>query len=132
MTIRCIHLNPMLDGRLLTFKKFDFYITTGYRFEWVVDNDEESIKSGGATTSSHYLDKSFESSNGGPYGGVIVKYNAGKHLGITFEPGYTYYLKELYYQNDGNFQRFSANIGIEFTFLTGKNKAERKNEEVTE
>jgi len=132
MTIHCINLNPRLDGRLLTIKKIDLYITAGYRFEWVVDDDEESIKSDGATTSSHYLDKNFKKSNGGPFVGFIVKYNAGKHLGITFEPLYTYYLKELYYQNDGNLQRLSANIGIEYTFLLGKNRAEKKQEEVIE
>ena len=132
MTIRCIDLRPMLDGRLLTVKKIDLYVTAGYRFEWVVDDDEESIKSDGSTTSSHYLDKNFEKSNGGPFVGFIVKYNAGKHLGITFEPGYTYYLKKLYYQNDGSLQRLSANIGIAYTFLPGRKKAEKKQEEVIE
>jgi hypothetical protein len=129
MTLHAIHMDPALDGRLFSFKKFDLYITAGYRFEWITGHDEESIKSGGETVSSSYLDRNYPKANGGPHGGLIVKYNAGKHLGITLEPAYTYYLKELYYQNDGNLQRFSANIGIAYTFLTGKNKANKNKDE---
>ncbi len=126
MTLHALHLDPSLDGRLFSYKKADFYITAGYWFEWNTGHEEESVKTSGSTVSSRYLDRNYPKSNGGPHGGFIVKYNTGKHLGITFEPGYTFYLKEMYYQNDGRLQRFTANIGLEYTFHTGKNKAAKK------
>ncbi|MBN2275895.1 MAG: hypothetical protein JXR41_04575 [Bacteroidales bacterium] len=123
MRISNINLNPMLDGCLFLSDKFNLYLYAGYRFEWVVDSYEESIvRETGKTKDTRYIDRNYTTFNNGPLGGIILKYKAGKHLAFTFEPGFTYFLKEFYYQNDGNLQRISANIGIEWQFLVSKPK----------
>jgi hypothetical protein len=123
MRISAINFNPILDGGIIISEKFNLYVYAGYRFEWIVDRYEESIiRATGETTETSYIDHDYSKSYSGPLSGFILKYKAGRHLAFTFEPGYTYFTKGLYYQNSGNLQRFSANIGIQWQFLLSKPK----------
>ena len=123
MRISSVNFNPVLDGGIFISEKFNLYLYAGYRFEWVVDRYEESIiRETGKTIETSFIDHDYNTSYNGPMGGVILKYNAGKHLGFTVEPSYTYFLEEFYYQNSGNLQRISVNIGIQWQFLLSKSR----------
>jgi hypothetical protein len=127
--IGSLSLTPALDVRFLSYKKFDFYVTAGYLMEWVVDLKETNKLKDGSNSNSIYkgvIDENYKSFVNGPTGGIIVKYNLTKNLGITFEPSYTYFLQKFYEKKElGNLQRISVGIGIEYLFLL---KHKNKNE----
>jgi len=121
MRIGSLSLTPALDIRLWSHKKLDLYITAGYLMEWVVDMKETNLLKDGSTSNTIYkrvIDSNYKKFVDGPTGGLFIKYNISKNLGITFEPGYTYFLKKFYdKQGVGNLQRISAGIGVEYLFL---------------
>jgi hypothetical protein len=123
MRISSLSLTPALDVRLWSYKKIDLYVTAGYLMEWVVDLKETNYLKDESTTDKIYMDKNYNSFVDGPTGGIFLKYNISKNLGITFEPSYTYFLKKFYEKNElGNLQRISVGIGVEYLFLLKHNK----------
>jgi hypothetical protein len=118
--ISSMSLTPALDVKLWSNEKMDLYITAGYLMEWVVDLKETNKLTDGTTSNTIYkkvIDANYKSYVDGPTGGLFLKYNINKNLGITFEPSYTYFLKKFYDKNDlGNLQRISASIGVEYLF----------------
>jgi opacity protein-like surface antigen len=118
MRISSLSLTPALDIRVWSHKKLDLYVTAGYLMEWVVDMKETNQLKDGGTTNLILMKKDYNSFISGPAGGIILKYNISKNLGITFEPTYTYFLKKFYEpENDLNLQRISVGIGVEYLFL---------------
>ncbi|MBN1414639.1 MAG: outer membrane beta-barrel protein [Bacteroidales bacterium] len=117
MRISSLNVLPSLDCRLVSANKFDFYLSAGYHIEWVADHYQSTkLTDDGWTSKFKFIDPDYTKTYTGPTGAIIVKYNLGKHLGITLEPRYTYFLKELYYRNDGVLQRISCNLGVEYKF----------------
>jgi hypothetical protein len=121
LRLASLSLAPALDVRLWSHEKMDLYITAGYLMEWVVDMKETNHLKDGSTSNTIYtkvIDSDYNSFVGGPTGGVFVKYNLSKNLGITFEPSYTYFIKKFYNKYEtNNLQRLSFNIGVEYLFL---------------
>ena len=118
MRVSSLSLTPALDVRVWSLKKLDFYVTAGFLMEWVVDMEETNQWKDGSTSNEIYMDKNYTSFMDGPTGGIILKYNISKNLGITFEPSYTYFLKKFYDKSEiGNLQRISVGIGVEYLFL---------------
>jgi hypothetical protein len=119
--IGSLSLTPALDVRLWSHKKLDLYVTAGYLMEWVVDLKETNQLKDGSTSNTLYkkvIDVNYTNFVNGPTGGVLLKYNINKNWGVTFGPGYTYFLNKFYDKKDlANLQRISANIGVEYLFL---------------
>jgi hypothetical protein len=126
MRISSLSFAPALDVKMWSYKKLDFYISAGYLMEWVVDMKETNQWVDGTTTNKIYMNKNYNGYIDGPTGSIFLKYNVNKNWGITFEPGYTYFLKKFYEKKElGNLQRISVGIGVEYLFhLKHKNKNE--------
>ena len=116
MTLTTLAFNPRLDYRIVQFGEFDLYLTTGLRLEYVTDDDQESVRTDGEISTRNYIAMDYDDKLSGMIGGAILKYNFTEHLGLTFSPEYTYFFDQLYSENDGNLQRFSTKVGIEWTF----------------
>ena len=116
MTLSNLDFNPMIDFRVMSFNKFEFFLTTGLRLEYTIDDEQETLRTDGEMSTLKYIPMDYDDKMSGWTGGAILKYNLSKHLGITFTPEYTLFFDRLYSENDGQMQRFSTNVGIEWTF----------------
>lgn len=116
MTLNTLSFNPKVDFKFFTFSNFNFYLTTGLRFEYVLNADQETMRTDGEVSEYNYISTDYDDSWIGIGGGLILKYNVSKHLGIIASPEYNYYFNKIYYKNDGTLKRCSANMGIEWIF----------------
>lgn len=116
MTLSNLDFNPMLDFRVLSAGKFEFFLTSGFMLEYVVGNEQETYRTDGEMSSMNYIPMDYDDTMTGWTGGMIFKYNLFKNIGVTFTPEYTQFFHKLYEENDGNLQRINTNVGIEWTF----------------
>lgn len=116
ITFQYWSMTPRVNYKLTTFKKFDLYASAGFKFEFNIDGKEESETAGGRVYSSHHLDDNYTVNMQGIAGGLLLKYNITKHLSVNLVPDYTYYMQKFYSQNQGNFQRFSADLSVEWRY----------------
>jgi len=116
--LRAYHMafNPRFDFRIWSKNKFEVFLSPGLSLEYLMGNDQISVLTDGTNSYKNYISTSYNDSMSGLIGGAVFKYNLTKHLGFTLAPDYTLFFDELYSQNDGNLQRFSTNIGVEWTF----------------
>jgi hypothetical protein len=114
MSLFNLDVNPRLDIRVWSLKKLELFLSPGFRLEYVLDSDEETVWTNGTTSSTNYVDKDYNDKIQGFIGGAILKYNFTKHLGVTLSPDYTLFFDKLYDRNDGSLQRFNINVGIEW------------------
>ena len=114
MTLSNMDINPRLDFHFYTYKKFDFYLSPGLRFEYIVNSNQKSEKSDGTISRRNYISTDYNDRYSGFIGGAIVRYNLTKRLGFTFAPDYTIFFNHIYEQSDKTMQRFNANLGVEF------------------
>lgn len=116
MTLNCMNINPRLDYRIWAHNNFELFLTTGIRLEYVMDDNQESMRADGNISTRNYISLDFDDNMSGLIGGAILKYKLSDHWGISFTPEYTLFFDELYHENSGVLQRFSTNVGIEWTF----------------
>lgn len=114
MSLFNLDVNPRLDIRVWSLKKLELFLSPGFRLEYVLDSDGETVWTNGTTSSTNYVDKDYKDKIQGFIGGAILKYNFTKHLGVTLSPDYTLFFDKLYDRNDGSLQRFNINAGIEW------------------
>ncbi|MFV0379191.1 MAG: hypothetical protein ACK5JD_18020 [Mangrovibacterium sp.] len=116
MTLHYVNLNPHLDFRVLAKGKFELFLSPGWRFEFITDSEQETLKLDGTTSDASYVSGAYSEKMGGFVAEGILKYNVNNHFGVTLSPGYTVFTKELYAKNDNALTRFSARFGIEYSF----------------
>jgi len=116
--LRAYHMaiNPRFDFRIWSKNKFEVFLSPGLCLEYLMGDDQISVLTDGTHSFKNYISTSYSKSMTGLIGGAVFKYNITNHLGFTLSPDYTLFFDELYSQNDGNLQRFSTNIGVEWTF----------------
>ncbi len=116
--LRAYHMaiNPRFDFRIWSKNKIEVFLSPGLSLEYLMGNDQISVLTDGTNSYKNYISTSYNDVMSGLIGGAVFKYNLNEHLGFTLAPDYTLFFDELYSQNDGNLQRFSTNIGVEWTF----------------
>ncbi len=114
-TLNNLDINPRLDFRVFSFNKFDFYLSPGIRLEYVLNQNQNSYKPDGSSSNrNNYIKTNYNNSLSGAVGGVLMRYNVNKRVGITFAPDYTIFFNKLYDSSDKTMMRINANIGVEF------------------
>ena len=116
ITIHNLSLTPRVDYKLVVVNKFDVFVSSGFKFEMNLGSDEESQTSGGKVYSSSHISTDYDHFMQGIAGGLLLKYNLSKHLSVNLAPDYSFYLQKFYDQSEGNLQRISVNLGIEWRY----------------
>lgn len=116
LTLSNMDINPRLDFRVWNKNKFELFVSPGLRLEYLLNADQESIRSDGEISTKNYISTSYKDAMSGFIGGMILKYNFTDHLGLTLSPEYTFFFDKLYDKNNAAMQRFNTNLGIEWTF----------------
>jgi hypothetical protein len=113
-----IDLNLYFDYLVLTYKKFDIYISPALKTEYLSSEEFTTTKSDGNTSSSHFNLLSEERPRALAGGAIssILKYNINRYVGITLTPEYTMFFRDFVKTNDKTYQRFSLNMGVEVHF----------------
>jgi opacity protein-like surface antigen len=114
MTLRNLDIIPRLDFRVWSLKKLELFLSPGLRLAYTLEGDEKSFRSNGTISDLHYMNQKYKDKMSGLVGGALLKYNFTKHLGAVLSPDYTFFFDKLYDKNDGNLQRFSVNLGLEW------------------
>ena len=109
-------ITPRFDFRIWSKSKLELFVSPGLKLEYNSDMDYETTRTDGVASDLNYASSAYSESMPGFVGGVILKYNIDKHLGITFSPDYTLYFKKLYDKNDANMQRLTTHLGVEYNF----------------
>ncbi len=117
ITLEYMDFNPRMDFRILQIKKLELFVSTGLKFECIINSDQKSYLADGSVsdTDLNYVDTDYDDELSGWVTGAILKYNLTKHIGVTMSPDYTLYFDELYYKNSGALQRLNINVGFEWT-----------------
>ena len=116
MTIHNLGIIPRLDYKLITFSKFDLYISPGFKFDINLNYAEASTTTAGKVISTEHMNYDYDNFMQGISGGLLLKYNITKHLSVNLVPDYTFYLGKFYNQNSGNLQRMSGNLEVEWLY----------------
>lgn len=116
LTMKNIAFNPRLDFRIFNPGKFEFFISPGFRLEYLMDANQESIRTDGEKSDHNYISTNYRDNMSGFIAGAKLKYNFTDHLGITLSPEYTFFFDKLYEKNDVAMHRFSSSLGVEWTF----------------
>jgi hypothetical protein len=116
-----LDIDLRVDILLCKLKRFDFYLSPGVKTKFSLGDYESTYFENGDNTLSktkttNYLNYSYKKTLIAPSLELLVKYNLGKHVGITLAPEYSYYFREFYYVNDGDFNQLNVKLGMEFTF----------------
>lgn len=116
MTLNNFAVNPRLDFRIWSKDKFELFLSPGMRLEYVMNSDQETIRTDGQISTRNYISTDYKESLPGVIGGAILKYNLTDHLGFTLAPDYTFFFGKIYEKNSQSLQRMNTNLGIEWTF----------------
>ena len=106
------HLDYLLSG---LDSRFKIFLSPGLVTEYSAGVSYKTLKTDGDETSSRFssLGDYYPKSIAGANLTAIMKYDLNENLGITFSPGYTYFLRSFMDVNDNTYQRFNLNVGIE-------------------
>ncbi len=116
MTMKYFNITPRFDFRILHKGNFETFLSPGLKLEYISDADQKSYRTDGSVSDAKYVSTAYEKSMTGVAAAMIMKYNFNSNLGLTLTPEYSYFFKKLYEKNDQNLNRFSARLGLEWTF----------------
>lgn len=116
MTLSNLDIIPRFDFRIWSLKKLELFFSPGIRLEYTLEGNQESLRSDGTISDHNYIKSDYKDKMSGFVGGALLKYNVTKHLGAVLSPDYTFFFDKLYDKNEGNLQRFSVNLGVEWRF----------------
>lgn len=118
VSVNNLNFNPRFDYRLFSLKKLDFYVTSGFRFEFSTGDYIRTFNYAGENLDIDYVGvgEKHASAMAGVTGGFIFKYNFTPDFAFTLTPEYTSFLSEFYQMNNMALQRASLNIGFEWAF----------------
>jgi len=115
--LHCMDINPRFDIRVWTKKKFELFLSSGLRLQYVIDSHVDTYyENGEISFNTNYYDSDYKDALPAFVAGTILKYNINKHLGLTFSPNFYFSSKKLYGQNNGNIMGIKTNVGVEYFF----------------
>jgi hypothetical protein len=116
--INYFNISLHLDYLLTKWKKLDIYGSPGLKYEWETSDYINTTLNDGSSTSTnwYFLYPAYPKEIVGASVSLILKYNIGKHLGITLTPDYTFFFRNFVSSNWQYYQRASLNAGFEFRF----------------
>jgi hypothetical protein len=106
--------NLNYDYFLFQTKRFELLLSPGLLTEYVADADYKNYKNDGSTSYNKYYGTQHPKSIAGLNFSAIGRIPLTKRIGLTLTPGYTYFLRKYVLDNDGAYQRFTFDFGVDF------------------
>ena len=113
-----VDVNLYCDYLALSLEHLQLFVSLGIINEFVYTHEFKNILSDGEVNYKSYnvLSNQYPETISGGDISLIVKYKINNNIGITLNPGYTYFFRKFVRDNDDPYQRTNVNLGVEYTF----------------
>ncbi len=116
--LQSFELDLNFDYLLINKDKFQFFTSVGLISEYVANVKYKNYEDDGDTNSSDYniFKDAYPDASFGADFSLIAKIKLLDIMSLNISPGYNYFFNKFDSSNSNPYQRFSGNIGIEWTF----------------